>query len=37
MAMKRWMGTEKQVCRVLGKRHIGGPGQPDCRGGGEVV
>lgn len=37
MAMKRWRGTEKQVCQALGKRHIGGPGQPDCRGGGEVV
>jgi len=37
MAVKRWMGTETQVCRVLGKCHIGGPGQPDCRGGGEVV
>jgi hypothetical protein len=31
------MGTEKQICKALGKRHIGGPGQPDCHGGGEVV
>lgn len=37
MAVKRWMGTEKQICKALGKRHIGGPGKPDCRGGGEVV
>lgn len=37
MAVKRWLGTEKRVCEALGKRHIGGPGEPDCRGGGEVV
>lgn len=37
MAVKRWIGTERQVCKALGKRHIGGPGQPGCRGGGEVV
>ena len=37
MAVKRWLGTEKQVCKSLGKRRLGGPGQPDCRGGGEVV
>jgi hypothetical protein len=37
MAVERWRGTEKDVCRALGKRHVGGPGQPDCRGGGEVV
>ncbi len=34
---KRWIGTETQICTALGKRHIGGPGQPDCHGGGEVV
>ena len=34
---KRWQATEQQVCRFLGKRHIGGPGEPDCRGGGVVV
>ena len=37
MAQERWRGTEKQICKVLGKRHLGGPGEPDCRGGGEVV
>ncbi len=37
MSMKRWQGTEKQVCKTLGKRHVGGPGAPDCSGGGEVV
>ena len=37
MGTERWHGTEKEICRVLGKRHVGGPGQPDCRGGGEVV
>lgn len=37
MTQERWRGTEKQICKVLGKRHLGGPGEPDCRGGGEVV
>lgn len=37
MSMKRWQATEKQVCKTLGKRHIGGPGAPDCSGGGEIV
>ncbi len=37
MAETRWRGTEKRICTLLGKRHLGGPGEPDCRGGGEVV
>ncbi len=35
--MERWRATGKEICKELGKRHVGGPGQPDCRGGGEVV
>jgi hypothetical protein len=35
--IERWKATEKEVCKLLGKRHLGGPGQPDCSGGGEVV
>lgn len=35
--IERWRATEKEICRLLGKKHIGGPGQPDCSGGGEVV
>lgn len=37
MSQNRWKGTEKQICQILGKRHLGGPDQPDCSGGGEVV
>lgn len=37
MSMKRWQATEKQTCKVLGKRHIGGPGAPDCSDGSTVV
>lgn len=37
MAVERWRGTEKDICKALGKRHVGGPGAPDCSGGGEVV
>src|SRR6267143_299212 len=29
--------TERQVCAFLGKKHLGGPGEPDCDGGGQVV
>ena len=36
-SMKRWQATEKAVCKFLGKKHIGGPGEPDCAGGGIVV
>lgn len=35
--IRRWQATERQVCRALGKTHLGGPGQPDCSGGGELV
>ncbi len=35
--IERWKATEKKVCKVLRKRHLGGPGRPDCSGGGEVV
>ena len=37
MSMKAWLATEKGICKLLGKKHIGGPGMPDCRGGGVVV
>src|SRR2546427_299240 len=37
MSVERWFAEEKDICKLLGRRHIGGPGQPDCRGGGEVV
>lgn len=37
MKMNHWRGTEREVCAALGKRHLGGPGRPDCSGGGEVV
>ncbi len=37
MKEKHWQGTEREICRALGKRHLGGSGQPDCSGGGEVV
>ena len=37
MKLKHWQSTEIKICRALGKKHIGGPGQPDCSGGGEVV
>jgi len=37
MKSNHWQGTERKVCQALGKKHIGGPGQPDCSGGGEVV
>jgi len=33
----RWKAAEKEICRLLRKKHVGGPGQPDCSGGGEVV
>jgi hypothetical protein len=29
--------AEKAVCRVLGRKHLGGPGEPDCSGAGSVV
>ncbi len=37
MSMKRWQATEKQVCKLLGKSHIGGPSAPDCSDGVEIV
>jgi hypothetical protein len=37
MKQKHWEGTERNICAALGKRHLGGPGRPDCSGGGEVV
>lgn len=35
--MEHWHGTEREICKALGKKHLGGPGEPDCSGGGEVV
>lgn len=37
MAVRIWEATEKEVCRLLGAEHVGGPGQPDCRLGALVV
>jgi len=37
MAVKQWLAKEKEICKLLGKHHLGGPGQPDCSGGGHVV
>ncbi len=37
MGVERWRGTEREVCKALGKRHLGAPGEPDCSSSGEVV
>jgi hypothetical protein len=37
LRFRRAKATEKAACAVLGKKHLGGPGEPDCRGGGQVV
>lgn len=34
---RRAKATERAACELLGKKHLGGPGEPDCRGGGQVV
>lgn len=37
MVIKEWQAAEEEVCRLLGAKHVGGPGQPDCRLGAVVV
>ncbi len=37
LAYRRAKATEIATCKVLGKKHLGGPGEPDCRGNGQVV
>lgn len=37
MVIKEWQAAEEEVCRLLGAKHVGGRGQPDCRLGAAVV
>jgi hypothetical protein len=37
LTYRRAKATERAACELLGKKHLGGPGEPDCKGNGQVV
>lgn len=37
VARSTWQATERAACTSRGMKHVGGPGQPDCRGGNHIV
>jgi hypothetical protein len=32
LSKPRWEVTEMELCDILGRKHLGGPGRPDCAG-----